>query len=87
MCTVLLPPGVNPIVVNKYIKYQNEKSNIQTGSGAHGPSVQWALQALSERLKRMRHEANQSPPFNSKEELDSIYWTKICVLIFSTTFM
>jgi hypothetical protein len=22
MCTVLLPPGVNPIVVNKYIKYQ-----------------------------------------------------------------
>ena len=22
MCTVLLPPGDNPIVVNKYIKYQ-----------------------------------------------------------------
>jgi len=22
MCTVLLPPGVNPIAVNKYIKYQ-----------------------------------------------------------------
>jgi len=21
-CTVLLPPGVNPIAVNKYIKYQ-----------------------------------------------------------------
>jgi hypothetical protein len=23
MCTVLLPPGVNPTAVNKYIKYQN----------------------------------------------------------------
>jgi len=22
MCAVLLPPGVNPIAVNKYIKYQ-----------------------------------------------------------------
>jgi len=22
MCTVLLPPDVNPIAVNKYIKYQ-----------------------------------------------------------------
>ena len=26
MCTVILPPGDNPIVVNKYIKYPREKA-------------------------------------------------------------
>ena len=24
MCTVLLPPGVNPIALNKYISYHND---------------------------------------------------------------
>ena len=28
MCTVLLPPGDNPIVVNKYIKYQSSNVGI-----------------------------------------------------------
>jgi hypothetical protein len=26
MCTVLLPPGVNPIAVNKYIDKENEEN-------------------------------------------------------------
>jgi len=33
MCTVLLPPGVNPIAVNKYIKYQlYEDWNFNSGN-------------------------------------------------------
>ena len=87
MPTVLLPPGFNPITANKYIRYRYQIPHIQTRSRAHGPPVQWVSQALSEKLKRMRLDANQSPPSNSKVELDSIYWIKICVLIFSTTFV
>ena len=34
MCTVLLPPGVNPIAVNKYIKYQIKKECGRTKSTA-----------------------------------------------------
>jgi len=29
MCTVLLPPGVNPIAVNKYISYHIDYINYQ----------------------------------------------------------
>jgi hypothetical protein len=34
MCTVLLPPGVNPIAVNKYIKYQIEDTD------THGNNIE-----------------------------------------------
>jgi len=28
MSTVVLPPGVNPIAVNKYVKYQVKRQNV-----------------------------------------------------------
>jgi len=31
MCTVLLPLGVNPIAVNKYIDYINIQVTVRTG--------------------------------------------------------
>jgi hypothetical protein len=36
MYTVLLPPGFNPIAVNKYIKYQNSNNN---NSFKHGKYI------------------------------------------------
>ena len=40
MCTVLLPPGDNPIAVNKYIISYNKSilGYIQIGSGPHSVS-------------------------------------------------
>jgi hypothetical protein len=32
MCTVLLPPGVNPIAVNKYIKWQHQWEETTKGA-------------------------------------------------------
>ena len=39
MCTVLLSLGVNPIAVNKYIKYQSQKSPTETSPHSHKISL------------------------------------------------
>ena len=51
MCTVLLPPGGNPIAVNKYIKYQYQISK-EDGSGrtpkiVHGGNRETKIRQVS----------------------------------------
>ena len=43
MCTVLLPPGDNPIAVNKYIIYgvvRDSSVSIATRYGVDGPGIE-----------------------------------------------
>jgi len=50
MCTVLLPPGDNPIAVNKYIKYQIYKLRLFTKKAVKkifGPKCDKVTQELS----------------------------------------
>ena len=42
MCTVLMPPGDNPIAVNKYIKYINIKVDLQEVGGGSGDCMELA---------------------------------------------
>ena len=60
MCTVLLPPGVNPIAVNKYISYhietvpQNKKKN-------QSARAETKIQKKSFVINVARLELNQTP--------------------------
>ena len=74
MCTVLLPPGDNPIAVNKYINGTRQNIKISTRIGSeylHQPAMNtvkqntaefWSLQ-LQETMKAHRESIDIALPF------------------------